>query len=447
MPEANTNEYNSIIGEILSENPDKLILSKVRTKTVDSGDSSDVFKKVVIERKNGYQMSKYTEKQVFHENFSESGVDRDRLVLRIKELMEKQFLQLNAWTGDAEIMMLISKKGKVSIKKRKLRLEDDTDNNTANKTVNKTANKTANNIDVSHNRKKNYILQEGTVIEPLIDMGIFTKEGRVKASMYDKFRQINRYIEIIDDEIKKLPGFEGARRDFDNKEGETQDKHPPKRLNIIDFGCGKSYLTFLVYYYLTEIRGIDAQIIGLDLKKDVIEKCNQSAEKYGYTGLKFQLGDINGYEAPFDVDMVMTLHACDTATDYALYNAVSWNAKLIFSVPCCQHELNKQISPKNLEILSRHGIIKERFSALATDAIRADILEYAGYRTQLLEFIDMEHTPKNILIRAVKRPVTPGAVRRKALEEVEVFMEEFGFEPTLYDLLVKGDRDGNSVKK
>ena len=285
------------------------------------------------------------------------------------------------------------------------------------------------------------------MIEPLIDMGIFTKEGRVKASMYDKFRQINRYIEIIDDEIKKLPGFEGARRDFDNKEGETQDKHPPKRLNIIDFGCGKSYLTFLVYYYLTEIRGIDAQIIGLDLKKDVIEKCNQSAEKYGYTGLKFQLGDINGYEAPFDVDMVMTLHACDTATDYALYNAVSWNAKLIFSVPCCQHELNKQISPKNLEILSRHGIIKERFSALATDAIRADILEYAGYRTQLLEFIDMEHTPKNILIRAVKRPVTPGAVRRKALEEVEVFMEEFGFEPTLYDLLVKGDRDGNSVKK
>ena len=232
--------------------------------------------------------------------------------------------------------------------------------------------------------------------------------------MYDKYRQINRFIEILDDEISK--------KDL-------------KSLNVIDFGCGKSYLTFIVYYYLTEIRKVDTRIIGLDLKEDVIRKCNLAAKKYGYTGLRFELGDINGYDAPFDVDMVITLHACDTATDYALFNAIRWKAGMIFSVPCCQHELNQQMKPENLKLFSHYGIIQERFAALATDAIRANLLETRGYRTQLLEFIDLQHTPKNIMIRAVRRGITPEGLKRQAMEEVERTMEEFRFRPTLYRLL------------
>ena len=368
---------------------ERAIISKPSAK-------SSEYKKIDIQGKAGsFQIGKYTQKQVFHEN-----VKMQELPERIEQLIsELGFRQMSIWTAQHEHIFLLSKKGELSVKKRALKEDEHVQSNTQ-----------------EHNRQKNYIISEGQQVAPLVDMGVFTKDGKVVKSMYDKFRQINRFLEILDDEI---------------------DSAGTNHLNVIDFGCGKSYLTFVVYYYLTEIKGIKANIIGLDLKADVIKKCNQAAAKYGYDNLHFELGDINGYKAPFDVDMVITLHACDTATDYALYNAVCWNAKMIFSVPCCQHELNKKISTDDLSILTRYGIIKERFAALATDAIRGNLLEYAGDKTQLLEFIDFAHTPKNILIRSIRRGVTPKATREKALREVDNLMKEFNTDQTLYNLLVK----------
>ncbi len=371
--------------QIIKDGPQKLIISKPASKSCE-------YRKIVVEKKaDYYQLSKYTEKQVFHENVRE-----DQLAQACLAHLGNGFLQLNGWDSEREYSLLISKKGKVSFQTKK---------NCAACSQEETA---------SHNRKKNYLLPEGTVIEPLVDMGIFTQEGKVVRPMYDKYKQINRFIEIIDDAVKK--------------QGCTH-------LNIIDFGCGKSYLTFIIYYYLTVVRGITVNMIGLDLKADVIRKCNEAAQKYGYTGLRFELGDINGFQCPFQVDMVVTLHACDTATDYALWNAISWNARTIFSVPCCQHELNKQMETENFTIFTRYGIIQERLSALMTDAIRGNLLEFSGYNTQLLEFIDFAHTPKNILIRAVKNPRKPEEVKRKALEEVRCVMDEYHVMPTLYKLL------------
>ena len=380
-------QLKSYIEKIFNENLQKAVISKPKNKQSE-------FKKITVSlMKDFYQIAKYTEKQVFHEN-----IKKENILNRVEELIGDNFLQVNAWTEEKEISLLVSKKDKIFHKEKKLDSQNTANNHT------------------EHNRKKQYLLPEGEVIEPLVDMGIFTKEGKVVQSMYDKYKQINRLIEMIDDSVR--------RNDY-------------KKLNIIDFGCGKSYLTFIVYYYLTEIKKIDTTIIGLDLKKDVIEKCNKAAEKYGYKNLRFELGDINGYKCPFEVDMVITLHACDTATDYALFNAINWNAKMIFSVPCCQHELNAQIKTDNLALLTRYGIIQERFSALLTDSIRGNLLEYCGYKTQLLEFIDFAHTPKNILIRAVKRDTTPKSVKEKALSEVENALKEFNVEPTLYKLLVK----------
>ncbi len=357
-------------------------------------DKDSEYKKITVSRMpKFYQVAKFTQKQVFHENIA-----FDAIAERCAELCNG-FQQVFARSADKEIHVKISPKGKVSLKEKAQSGETAC-------TVN------------DHNRQKQYLLPEGNVIAPLVDMGIFTKDGKVVQSMYDKYKQINRFIEIIDDSIRQ--------QDF-------------KKLNIIDFGCGKSYLTFIVYYYLTEVKGIDAIIIGLDLKKDVIEKCNAAAEKYGYKKLRFELGDINGYNCPFDVDMVITLHACDTATDFALYNAINWGAKMIFSVPCCQHELNNQMKAESLSILTRHGIIQERFAALLTDSIRGNLLEYCGYKTQIMEFIDLAHTPKNILIRAVKKQTENKKSKEKVLSEIETAIKEFNVKPTLYNLIIKGD--------
>lgn len=381
------NELQQYITMMLDAGVNKIIISNPCAK-------SNQIKKIIIDKKGEkFQIASYTEKQVFHENISQN-----LLAGKCVELILNNYRQVNGLSEKEEHIILISKKGSCNYKVKK---------NATDAIKTKTAND-------GHNRKKNYILSEGMDIEPLVDMGVFSKDGKVINSMYDKYKQINRFIEIIDDEISKS-GL--------------------KEINVIDFGCGKSYLTFVVYYYLTDVMKMKVNMIGLDLKEDVIKKCNEAAKKYNYQNLRFELGDINGYNAPFDVDMVITLHACDVATDFALYNAIQWKAKMIFSVPCCQHELNKQLSTENLTIMSRYGIIKERFAALATDAIRGNLLEYCGYRTQLLEFIGFEYTPKNILIRAVRKPITPQLVKKRALSEVEAIMKEFSFEPMLYKLL------------
>ncbi len=360
-------------------------ISGIIKATISKPKGNCEYKKITVSKTDkDYLVEMFTEKQAFHKHVS----DINEFIISNCE----NFLQLNIWDASFEHIILISKKGHISYKRKAMQSEVKTH---------------------EHNRKKKYLIEEGTVVPPLVDMGIFTREGKVVRQMYDKFRQINRFIELIDDEIR-------------DSKFET--------INIIDFGCGKSYLTFIVYYYLTEIKGIKANITGLDLKADVIENCNRAAEKYGYTGLHFEIGDINGYKCKEKPNMVITLHACDTATDYALYNAVEWGADMIFSVPCCQHEVNSQIKSDNLSCLTRYGIIKERTSALITDAIRANMLWYKGYNTQVLEFVDMSHTPKNVLIRGVKSQI-PQKTRDKYLHEAEALIKEFNLSPTIYNLM------------
>ena len=361
--------------------------------------SKTKYRKIRAE-KNGdaFFVSSFTVTQVFHET-----VPAEKILDYCLDTAKETYRQLNLWLSDGRVIeILLSKKGKahVSVQAGKPAVLDRTK--------------------ALPNRQKNHILQEGMIVPPLVDMGVLTPEGKIIRSRYDKFKQINRFLEIIDDEYK--------------------DYVSDKPLRVIDFGCGKAYLTFVLYYYFTEIRHLAVNMTGLDLKTDVIEKCNLAAQKYGYTSLRFEVGDIADYSPDDNIDMVITLHACDTATDYALYNAVTWNAKKIFSVPCCQHEINKTITSQHLNVLTRYGIIKERFSALLTDALRADILECCGYETQVLEFIDLEHTPKNIMIRAVKRPGGEKAAearRQKMLPEIEAALKEFQVTPTLYRLLLQ----------
>lgn len=385
----NGHDINEIIDEIFLAGPVRIIISKPADKEAE-------FRKVTITaKKSGYQIEKLTQKQAFHENvlFAQADI----LKKRCAEWLTGEYAQLNAWSEGQEFAVMVSKKGRVSMTRKR------------------TKDFRPEKITAEHNRKKEYIFNEGDYIEPMVDMGILTKEGKIVRSMYDKFKQINRFAEIIDDVIK--------------------DKNY-KHLNIVDFGCGKSYLTFILYYYFTEVKKLDITMTGLDLKADVIEKCNAAAKKYGYDRLKFEVGDINGYKSDTPVNMVITLHACDTATDYALFNASNWDADMIFSVPCCQHELNKQMESEKYSILTKYGLVRERTAALMTDAIRGSQLEYCGYKTQLMEFVDFAHTPKNILIRAEKT----GVRRSESLEEVERLIDEFKFEPTLYRLLCEDGR-------
>jgi len=374
------------LNKVLSNSPYKLVISAPVGKT-------QKYRKIAINlKKDYYQAEKYTQKQVFHENFSKEEIKDFCMAL-----LSGQYRELNAWDGEHSYNIKISKKGKAFLGKK--RSENQPERS------------------MEHNRKKEYILSEGRIIKPLIDMGIFTKTGKVASSMHDKYKQINRFVEIIDDAIRG--------KDI-------------KELKVIDFGCGKSYLTFIMYYYFTEIKGIKVDMVGLDLKKEVIERCNFISRKYGYENLHFEVGDINGYKFSGTVDVVIALHACDTATDYALFNAVKWGAEMIFSAPCCQHELNAQIKSDEFSILTRYGIIKERVSALVTDSIRGNLLVHCGYKTQILEFIDYGHTPKNIMIRAVKSNMTK-KYKKEALDEVLRIKEELDLSPKLLELLKNED--------
>ena len=332
-----------------------------------------------------FQIETFHNNQAFHKN-----LEPEKACEEILKLMG-ELKQMQMETAKYKYSVLVSKKGKVTIKK-------------------KAQSGPVKMVNLSHNRKKKYLLEEGMYVPFLQDLGVMTHEGKIVHSRFDKFRQINRFLEFIEDILPELP------RD--------------RELTILDFGCGKSYLTFAMYYYLHELKKYDIRIIGLDLKTDVIIHCNGLAEKYGYDKLKFLEGNIADYTGVDEVDMVVTLHACDVATDFALAKAVGWNAKVILSVPCCQHELNGQIGSEELKPLMKYGLIKERFAALATDALRAEYLELYGYDAQILEFIDMEHTPKNILIRAVKNG-KPG----KNAAEIAACEKALHVEPMLGKLL------------
>ena len=303
-----------------------------------------------------FQCEEYRNNQAFHLNLEAEATSE------YVENQMKVFKQMQMETRQFRYQVLVSKKGKMMIQKRLQTAE-------------------VKEVNYSHNRAKHYILEEGKTVPFLRDLGVMTKTGEIVRTKFDKFRQINRFLEFIEDILPQLP--------------------KDREVTILDFGCGKSYLTFAMYYYLHELNGYDIRIIGLDLKTDVIEACNQLAKKYGYKKLKFLEGNIADYTGSDEVDMVVTLHACDTATDFALAKAVGWKAKVILSVPCCQHELNGQMANEVLAPLFSYGLIKERMAALVTDSLRAEYLKREGYDTQILEFIDMEHTPKNILIRAV----------------------------------------------
>ncbi len=346
------------------------------------------YKKITIkpissEDKIVYQLEKFTDKQAFHENIAS-----DAITERIMDLANL-YKNANIFTVDADYQLLVSKKGNMRIVKL--------------------APTKAMSVG-SHNKAKNYIIPENTPCDFLIELGVMNKDGKVLAKKYDKFKQINRFLEIVDDAVGKID----LKNDY----------------KIIDFGCGKAYLTFALYHYFYKIKKLNVQIVGLDLKTEVIEFCNDVAKKLNYSQLRFENGDIKDYNTNLDIDMVVTLHACDNATDAALVKAVKWNTNIILSVPCCQHEFFNKIENDNLEPMLKHGLIKERLSSLVTDSLRSLFLETKGYKVQLVEFVDMEHTPKNILIRAVKSNIREESIKeykdfKKFWKLDDIFIEKY----------------------
>ena len=348
---------NEILNKCVNEDLIDIIISNARTN---GGVSKIKIRPIIMKDILLFQATETVGTKVIHNNYSDEDIK-----LKINEWMTNDFKQGQVATKTGEGTILSGKNGNMTIKYKNI--------GTSNKKQ----------AELLHNRSKKYILEEGKPVGFLIDLGVMTADGKIVNQKYDKFKQINRFLEFIEDILPQL----------DKKKEQT----------IIDFGCGKSYLTFAMYYYLKVLKEYDIRVIGLDLKEDVIATCNKLKDKYGYDKLNFFVGDIASYKDVEAVDMVVTLHACDTATDYAMAKAVTWGAKVILSVPCCQHEANKTLDNSLLAPVLKYGILKERMAAIFTDAIRAELLESKGYKTQILEFIDMEHTPKNLLIRAIKQ--------------------------------------------
>lgn len=349
-------KLNSILKDAISE--DKFIygvLSNIRKKGEKTYNKVSI-KPVLIKKEFYLQFTYYFDKKVTHKNLLV-----EEAIVEIKNLLGDYFKQGNLYSMEADYQILISKGGKIKV-------------------LTKAPSKAE--IDLSHDRRKNYIIPENQKCPFLIRLGVMNENGKVYGKKYDKFKQINRFLEMVRDCLPYL--------------------HKNRTIRIIDFGCGKSYLTFALYYYLVEILGLSVEIVGLDLKKDVIEFCNKVATDLNYKGLSFKYGDIKEYEEKGKVDMVVSLHACDVATDAALAKSIRWDAKVILAVPCCQHELLDKIHNPIMLPMEKHGIIKEKLSSLITDSLRGMVLEIMGYSVQMLEFIDMEHTPKNILIRGFK---------------------------------------------
>ena len=451
----NLREY---LEEQINENLIQAVLSAGRNK---DGISKIKIRPIRLKGQICYQASATEGQKVLHKNYG-----RTELIEYVEKELAENFRQFQAQGAVTDGVVLVSKKGKMTIKqkhheqKEKVQIQ-------------------------AHNRVKQYILKEGVPVPFLIDLGVMNEQGKIIHARYDKFRQINRFLEFIEDilprlsrdreitildfgcgksyltfamyyYLRELKGYDvniigldlktdviekcnslALRYGYEKLHFYHGDIADYEGITILDFGCGKSYLTFAMYYYLRELKGYDVNIIGLDLKTDVIEKCNSLALRYGYEKLHFYHGDIADYEGVSCVDMVVTLHACDTATDYALAKAVEWGAEVILSVPCCQHEVNKQIKNEMLEPVLRYGILKERMSALITDAVRADLLESKGYDTQILEFIDMEHTPKNLLIRAVRTG------KRSDQGKVEKMLAALNIHPTLDRLLNEKEQEGS----
>ncbi len=365
-----------LVSIVISNPINKKSASKIKVRPIE------------LKKEIGFQFTKYEGTQVFHEN-----LDASEALNAICDYMAVDFKQAQIIAAEETVTVLSNGKGNITMIVRKVRSERK--------------------VPLAHNRKKTYILEEGQAVPFLVDLGVMTKDGKIVQKKYDKFRQINRFLEFVEDILSELP--------------------KDREVSILDFGCGKSYLTFAMYYYLKILKGYSVSMTGLDLKEDVIDNCNELSKKYGYSeGLKFLKGDIADYNGTDKVDMVVTLHACDTATDHALAKAVNWGARVILSVPCCQHEINKQIENELMAPVFQYGIIKERMSALLTDALRAQYLESKGYKTQILEFIDMEHTPKNLLIRGVLKKDDK---QKMVLDKVNEIEEFFNINPTIKELL------------